>query len=204
MLVVVPLLLPELLLYLLQQGQWQAQHVPLVSSPDYFKEIQDQQQVDEEEIGLIVIIILDRKGLLDLILDKFIYCKFVLPIIYTDATCVPGAEMKMNLVLAGLGDKRISMNQSKSYTEFDDILKSNFKQLVGTGGYEILRTERNSKELRSVPVPPEGYNSDYLKSVLGQANGYVRPLQKDINIEDDEETEQVSTNVRRNIFYCGS
>ena len=83
-------------------------------------------------------------------------------------------------------------------------MKSNFKQLAGTGGYEILRTERNSKELRSVPVPPEGYNSDYLKSVLGQANGYVRPLQKDINIEDDEETEQVSTNVRRNIFYCGS
>ena len=86
--------------------------------------------------------------------------------------------MRMNLVLAGLGDKRISMNQSKSYTEFDDILKSNFKQLVGTGGYEILRTERNSKELQSVPVPPEGCNSDYLKSALGQAKEYVRPLQR--------------------------
>ena len=95
---------------------------------------------------------------------------------------VPDAETKMNLVLAGLGEKRVTFNLNKSYQHFDEILKGSYEKLADTGGYEILRTERNSKELHLLPVPPEGYNSEYLKSILGQAKGYIRPLQKDINI----------------------
>ena len=45
-------------------------------------------------------------------------------------------------------------------------------------GYEILHaTEGQSKELLLVPMPPNGFGVNYLRSVLGQAKGYLRPLQ---------------------------
>lgn len=34
-------------------------------------------------------------------------------------------------------------------------------------------------------MPPSGFSVEYLKSVLGQAKAYLRPLQKDIAYVDE-------------------
>ena len=45
-------------------------------------------------------------------------------------------------------------------------------------GYETLHaTEGQSKELLLVSMPPSGFGVNYLRSVLGQAKGYLRPSQ---------------------------
>ena len=37
-----------------------------------------------------------------------------------------------------------------------------------------------------IPVPSDGFSVDYLKSVLGQAKAYLRPLQGNIPLKDNE------------------
>ena len=51
-------------------------------------------------------------------------------------------------------------------------------------GYKILCVgEGHSKQLLLIPIPPNGFSVSYLQSVLGQAKGYLRPLQRDIVME---------------------
>ena len=47
-----------------------------------------------------------------------------------------------------------------------------------------MRTLQGScKILEVVPVPPSGYNVQYLKSILSQAKASVRPIQKHLSLE---------------------
>ena len=57
-----------------------------------------------------------------------------------------------------------------------------------------MRTLQGSKILEVVPVPPSGYNVQYLKSILSQAKAYVRPIQKHLLLEPLS-TEVVSSDV---------
>ena len=42
-----------------------------------------------------------------------------------------------------------------------------------------------------IPMPSAGFSVDYLKSVLGQAKGYLRPLQGNIPLKDNEKVRNV-------------
>ena len=56
-------------------------------------------------------------------------------------------------------------------------------------GYLILRTTNESGRLRDlmeIPMPSAGFSVDNLKSVLGQAKAYLRPLQGNIPLKDNE------------------
>ena len=56
-------------------------------------------------------------------------------------------------------------------------------------GYSILRTTSESgrsRDLMQIPMPSAGFSVDYLKSVLGQAKAYVRPLRGNIPLKDNE------------------
>ena len=58
-----------------------------------------------------------------------------------------------------------------------------FPAIIDAGGYEILRSDGggNSKSLIEVPqCSSRGNSVEFLKSTLGQAKAYLRPLQKDI------------------------
>lgn len=63
-------------------------------------------------------------------------------------------------------------------------------------GYELLRCgDGRSKDLLLIPMPQDGFTVPYLKSVLGQAKGYLRPLQRDITLMDrqaDADSDKVS------------
>ena len=61
------------------------------------------------------------------------------------------------------------------------VILGAFPQLQEGGGYEILRTgDRGNRSLIVLEIPPGGYSVNYLKSTLGSAKAYLRPLQKDI------------------------
>ena len=50
--------------------------------------------------------------------------------------------------------------------------------------YELLRTgERGNWFLDVIPVPSNGYNVLYLKSIASQAKVYIRPLQQSLSLE---------------------
>ena len=64
-------------------------------------------------------------------------------------------------------------------------LVDEFLLLVEGGCFMILRmTEQISRMLTSLPVPSGGYTVPYLKSMLGQATRFTRPLQKDLRMQE--------------------
>ena len=73
-----------------------------------------------------------------------------------DQIIVPDTETKVNLLLAKLGEKRISFKLNEKSEDFMGTIKNEFPKLHNGGGLEILRTERNSKELILIPPPQEG------------------------------------------------
>ena len=95
------------------------------------------------------------------------------------------ASAKINLSFAGLGEKKVVFQKDGKTSHVYEKLVSEFPSLAQGGGFEILRTTENrSKMLCVLPVPPGGYTVPYLKSVLGQARGFIRPLQKDLSLQE--------------------
>ena len=69
-------------------------------------------------------------------------------------------------------------------------------------GYLILRTTSESgrsRDLMKIPMPSAGFSVVYLKSVLGQANAYLRPLQGSIPLKDNEKVRNFK---HANIMQC--
>ena len=92
---------------------------------------------------------------------------------------VPTFVDKGKLAIAGLGEKKVSFPQGKGCKVFIDSIEGEFPKLKDGGGFEILRAD--GKDLRLIPPPPGGYTVEYMRGVLNQAKGYIRPLQKDLS-----------------------
>lgn len=99
----------------------------------------------------------------------------------TDWQHVPSFAEKAELALSGLGEKKISFPANEN---FDASINREFPSLREGGGYQVLRS--NAKILQSLPTPKGGYSVEYLKGVLAQAKGYIRPLQKDLTLMKQE------------------
>ncbi len=70
------------------------------------------------------------------------------------------------------------------YTDSQDIyheLISIFPKLREGGGLQLLRTHNE------IDVPPSGYCVSYLKAVVHNAKIYIRPLQKELSIEPEND-----------------
>ena len=90
----------------------------------------------------------------------------------------PSIAERIDLSLNGLGEKKLMFPKDGNVAEVHETILSALSAL--REGYEILwATEGQSKELL-IPMPPNGFSVNYLQSVLGQAKGYLRPLQRDI------------------------
>ena len=48
----------------------------------------------------------------------------------------------------------------------------------------MLRSVGSSHELEVIPSPSGGYTASYVKNVVNQAKVYVRPLQKDLCLDE--------------------
>ena len=111
---------------------------------------------------------------------------------------VPSATERINLLLAGLGEKKIQFPAEGNAAEVHESIMEAFPALESGGGYEILRSgDGRTKELILIPMPNTGFSVPYLKSVLGQAKGYLRPLQKDIFHAQDERKVRISLTLFR-------
>jgi len=78
-----------------------------------------------------------------------------------------------------LGEKRLEFPRDSNGAQVHEAIINTFPSLAS--GYQLLRNSDGlGKELLKIPMPASGFSIDYLKSVLGQAKGFLRPLQKDI------------------------
>jgi len=94
---------------------------------------------------------------------------------------VPSFSEKADLALSGLGEKKITFPAEEELTV--TVLRE-FPLLQEGGGFEILRS--NGKFLKPLPSPLKGYTVEFLRGVLAQAKGYIRPLQRNLMLEKTE------------------
>ena len=95
--------------------------------------------------------------------------------------CLLSTSECIELTLNGLGEKKITFLKEGNAGDVHEKIIQCFPALHT--GYEILRVgDGRSKDLWLIPMPQNGFTVPYLKSVLGQAKGYLRPLQQDIPV----------------------
>lgn len=88
---------------------------------------------------------------------------------------------KNKLKAAGLGPQKITFTASDS-TQMVHYTLFSYPKLADAGGYELLRSCDNSKELIVIEPPPEGYTIPFLSSIVGQAIVYIHPIQKRLQV----------------------
>ena len=120
----------------------------------------------------------------------------------------PNKEEQHCLMKAGLGRKKlVCPNKNASHSEFCQFLEEKFPKLKDGGGFELLRCGGGGggqRPLVVVPPGPAGYCIPYLKEFFSQAVVYVRPLQA--NLDTNEDAIQVFQAVfpEINIYYMTS
>lgn len=90
----------------------------------------------------------------------------------------PSAEEKMTLNSAMLGEKRLSLGLENDAFLVHDVLIRHFPMLQETG-YEMMRISSHRK-LTSLRVPNDCLSAGNIRSALGQAKLYLRPLKKSL------------------------
>ncbi|KTF93731.1 hypothetical protein cypCar_00032262 [Cyprinus carpio] len=121
---------------------------------------------------------------------------------------VPSPSVKNKLERSGIGEKRITFpDKYCTPQDFSDHLFQHFPILKECGGFQLLRSRGStrSKILETIPCPDDGYCPEYLLSesvMIGQAVIYIRPLQKDIDVQNLESDQPVSTGPLTECLYC--
>lgn len=109
----------------------------------------------------------------------------------TEADRVPtGHTEKMLLEEAGLWEKVITINLDSELEEFRSTLHAAYPKLRDGGGFELMRCLPNSREL-SVIGPKMSSSPRLLKRRVGNGRVYIRPIQRDLSLEEEGEEEKV-------------
>lgn len=96
---------------------------------------------------------------------------------------------RTQLVNAGLGDCSIQFDRSQSTLQCHERIIQTFPKL-GTVGYELLLYQRG-KDCGFYHVAPP-HTPKRLKDACGNSKIYIRPLQKDIELEEIAVEEEVN------------
>ena len=64
-------------------------------------------------------------------------------------------------------------------------LKEAFPKLNDSGGYEFMHAKPGSRELNVIREGQNGYTVDFLKRFVGQGRLYVRPIQRDLDLNPE-------------------
>ena len=101
--------------------------------------------------------------------------------------CSSGA--KEVLLKAGLGERAVTIPDIEcSGKEFLETLVTAFPKLQGSGGFELLRCMPNSKSLDVISTKIMQCPR-MLKSIIGSGRVYIRPIQKDLSLEEEKEVD---------------
>lgn len=121
-----------------------------------------------------------------------------------DQVICPDSDERMALQIAGLGEKKVTFLLDVQSGEIRDKIHQ-FPKLKGGGGFEMLRiAEGGGKSLLEISIPKNGYTVPYLRAVVHHAKIYLWPLQKDLDVTDDEESEIIDVNTCIYIMYYNS
>lgn len=94
------------------------------------------------------------------------------------------SRVKEKLLEAGLGESKICITNVDDCTaaEFKAIVIKQYPKLSNCGGFELLRCVTNSKSLEVVS-PRLARVPRMLKSVIGTGKVFIRPIQKDLDLD---------------------
>ncbi|KAJ7394930.1 hypothetical protein OS493_000767 [Desmophyllum pertusum] len=102
----------------------------------------------------------------------------------TDQVSAPTASERIRLTMAGLGEAKVVFNKDGNAQHVHGKILETFPALSGAGGYEILRmSEGNTRQFIEIPCPSKGFTVQCLKSALGQAKAFLRPIQKNLDLD---------------------
>ena len=89
------------------------------------------------------------------------------------------------LIKAGLGKTKIVFpDKTAKHHEFCHILENNFPQLKEAGGYNLYRAKAGGQNRDIFKLNCTWYNiPDIRKEVTGSACIYIKPLQKNLNLQ---------------------
>ena len=87
---------------------------------------------------------------------------------------IPGTEKKLELLLAGLGEKRIAFPFKDSNVEFTETMSGNYPMLKDIK-FNAFRAKGNAKEMVFIQPPPPDTGAIYLQTIINQGRLYVRP-----------------------------
>lgn len=108
---------------------------------------------------------------------------------FRDQTKGPDCSEKMELARIGLGLKEVCFDVDGDAIHIHTLLLVAFPQLEKCGGYTLLRLATNSTDLLEIQPPKGGMTVRYLRDIVKSARLFVRPLQADIECEDDSQPE---------------
>lgn len=111
---------------------------------------------------------------------------------FKDQTKGPDCTEKMELARIGLGLKELSFDSDGDAIYIHSVLLTAFKQLDACGGYTLLRLATNSTDLIEIQPPKGGMTVRYLKDIVKSAKLFVRPLQTNIDCDEDSQPEVIS------------
>ncbi len=75
--------------------------------------------------------------------------------------------------------------KKRSFRHVKNVLEKEYPLLKDLeGAFEILRSNGSRRVVEVIPIPPVGYTVSTLKDALGQAMAYIRPLQRNLELQD--------------------
>ena len=118
----------------------------------------------------------------------------------TEAERVPtGQSEKVVLEEAGLWEKTVCVDLESDKESFRSTILAAYPKLCDGGGFELLRCHPNSREL--VVIGPKVANSPkLLKRRVGNGRVYVRPIQRNLSLEEEEGDLDVVRSVNKNVL----
>ncbi|XP_077987602.1 uncharacterized protein LOC144442195 [Glandiceps talaboti] len=128
-----------------------------------------------------------------------------------DTSCVPSLLEREELRKVGLGTRKITFDGDGGFEHLQETLYRHYPKLADGGGFIIYRNmHAGGKLLTTLPMPSSGYSVPYFRdeSVLKHAVAYVRPLQKNMQIDHSAssahcEEERESKAAKVSCVNCG-
>ena len=92
----------------------------------------------------------------------------------------------MKLAQMGLGFQELKFELEGDSDHIHTIILQAYPALETCGGYSLLRLGSGSSSLVMIEPPRGGFTVRYLHDILKTAKLFIRPIQKDIESDDEE------------------
>ena len=130
-----------------------------------------------------------RRGARPYFVPKNTFTRTFVCLADSEQDVIPDASERIRLSMAGLGEAKIVFNKDGNALHVHEKIIESFPALAEAGGYEILRKlEGSTKRLMQIPHPPKGFTVQFLKSALGQAKAFLRPIQRNLVLDVQKDT----------------